>query len=162
MSLAELSHILHFSSGITDKRQGLRAAPSAGATYPIEVYAIANNVEDVARGIYHYLIPSHELELLREGDFRNEMSRASLFKQANVIVALSAVFQRTQQYYRERAQRYIYFEAGHIAQNACLIATSLGLGACAIGAFHDDKFNNLLGLDGKNESVLYLLAIGKI
>jgi SagB-type dehydrogenase family enzyme len=102
------------------------------------------------------------LELLREGDFRNEMSRASLFKQANVIVALSAVFQRTQQYYRERAQRYIYFEAGHIAQNACLIATSLGLGACAIGAFHDDKFNNLLGLDGKNESVLYLLAIGKI
>jgi len=166
MSSAELAHLLHYSSGITDKRQGLRAAPSAGATYPIEVYAIANNVEGLAGGIYRYLISSHELELLREGDFRNEMSRAALqemmFKQANVIIALSAVFQRTQQRYRERAQRYICFEAGHIAQNTCLVATSLGLGACAIGAFYDDEFNRLLGLDGKNESVLYLLAVGKI
>jgi len=166
MSLAELSHLLRYSSGITDKRQGLRAAPSAGATYPIEVYAIANNVEGLGKGAYHYLISSHELELLREGDFRNEMSRAALqenmFKQANVIVALSAVFQRTQQHYRERAQRYIFFEAGHIAQNTYLIATSMGLGACAIGAFHDNEFNRLLGLDGKNESVLYLLAVGKI
>ena len=166
MSLAELSHLLYYSSGITDKRQGLRAAPSAGATYPIEVYAIVNNVEGLAKGTYHYLIESHELELLREGDFRNEMSRAALqermFKQANVIVALSAVFQRTQRRYRERAQRYICFEAGHIAQNTYLVATSLGLGACAIGAFYDDEFNRLLGLDGKNESVLYLLAVGKI
>ncbi len=166
MSLAELSHLLYYSSGVTDKRQGLRAAPSAGATYPIEVYAIVNNVEGLAKGIYHYLIESHELELLREGDFRNEMSRAALeermFKQANVIVALSAVFQRTQQRYRERAQRYIFFEAGHIAQNTYLVATSLGLGACAIGAFYDDEFNRLLGLDGKNESVLYLIAVGKI
>jgi SagB-type dehydrogenase family enzyme len=166
MSLAELAHLLRYSSGITDKRQGLRAAPSAGATYPIEVYAIANNVEGLVKGIYHYLISSHELELLREGDFRNEMSRAALqenmFKQANVIVALSAVFQRTQQHYRERAQRYIFFEAGHIAQNTYLIATSMGLGACAIGAFHDNEFNRLLGLDGKNESVLYLIAVGKI
>jgi SagB-type dehydrogenase family enzyme len=166
MSLAELSHLLHYSSGITDKRQGLRAAPSAGATYPIEVYAIVNNVEGLARGTYHYLIESHELELLREGDFRNEMSRAALqermFKQANVIVALSAVFQRTQRQYRERAQRYIGFEAGHIAQNTYLVATSLGLGACAIGAFYDDEFNRLLGLDGKNVSVLYLLVAGKI
>ncbi len=166
MALAELAHLLHYSSGITDKSQGLRAAPSAGATYPIEVYAITNNVEGLVRGIYHYLIPSHELELLREGDFRNEMSRAALqeimFKQANVIIALSAVFQRTQQRYRERAQRYICFEAGHIVQNTYLVATSLGLGACAIGAFYDDEFNRLLGLDAKNESVLYLLAVGKI
>jgi SagB-type dehydrogenase family enzyme len=166
MSLAELSHLLYYSSGITDKHQGLRAAPSAGATYPIEVYAIVNNVDGLAKGTYHYLIESHELELLREGDFRNEMSRAALqermFKQANVIVALSAVFQRTRQRYRERAERYICLEAGHIAQNTYLIATSLGLGACAIGAFYDGEFNRLLGLDGDNESVLYLLAAGKI
>ncbi len=166
MSLAELSHLLHYSSGITDEHQGLRAAPSAGATYPIEAYAIVNNVEGLAKGTYHYLIESHELELLREGDFRNEMSQAALqermFKQANAIVALSAVFQRTRQRYRERAERYICLEAGHIAQNTYLIATSLGLGACAIGAFYDGEFNRLLGLDGSNESVLYLLAVGKI
>jgi len=166
MSLAELSHLLYYSSGVTDKRHGLRAAPSAGATYPIEVYIIANNIEDLAKGTYHYIISSHELELLREGDFRNEMAKAALqermFKQANVIVVLSAVSQRTQQRYRERAQRYICFEAGHIAQNAYLAATSLGLGACAIGAFYDDEFNRLLGLDGRNESVLYVIAVGKI
>jgi SagB-type dehydrogenase family enzyme len=166
ISLAELSHLLYYSSGVTDKRQGLRAAPSAGATYPIEVYAMVNNVEGLTKGIYHYLIASHELELVREGDFRNEMSRAALgermFKQANIIFALSAIFQRTQLRYRERAQRYILFEAGHIAQNTYLLATSMKLGACAIGAFHDDEFNRLLGLDGKNESVLYLIALGKI
>lgn len=166
MSLAELSHLLYYSSGVTDKRHGLRAAPSAGATYPIEVYPIVNNVEGLTKGIYHYLIASHELESAREGDFRNEMSRAALgetmFKQANVIFALSAVFQRTQRRYRERAQRYIYFEAGHIAQNTYLVATSLGLGACAIGAFYDDEFNRVIGLDGRDESVLYLIAVGKI
>jgi SagB-type dehydrogenase family enzyme len=166
ISLAELSHLLYYSSGVTDKRQGLRAAPSAGATYPIEVYAIVNNVEGLTKGIYHYLIASHELELVREGDFRNEMSRAALgermFKQANIIFALSAIFQRTQLRYKERAQRYILFEAGHIAQNTYLLATSMKLGACAIGAFYDDEFNRLLGLDGKNESVLYLIALGKI
>jgi SagB-type dehydrogenase family enzyme len=166
MALAELAHLLQYSSGITDKRHGFRAAPSAGATYPIEVYAIVNNIEGLAKGTYHYIISSHELELLREGDFGNEMSRAALqermFKEANVILALSAVFQRTQQRYRERAQRYICFEAGHIAQNTYLIATSLGLGACAIGAFYDNEFNRLLGLDGKNESVLYIIAVGKI
>jgi SagB-type dehydrogenase family enzyme len=166
MALAELAHLLHYSGGITDKRHGFRAAPSAGATYPIEVYAIANNIEGLVKGIYHYLISSHELELVREGDFSNEMSRVALqermFKEANVILALSAVFQRTEQRYRERAQRYICFEAGHIAQNTYLIATSLGLGACAIGAFYDNEFNRLLGLDGKNQSVLYLIAVGKI
>lgn len=166
MALTELAHLLHYSSGITDKHHGFRAAPSAGATYPIEVYAIVNNVAGLVKGTYHYLVSSHELELLREGDFSNEMSQAalqeSMFKAANVIVALSAVFQRTQQRYRERAQRYICFEMGHIAQNTYLVATSLGLGACAIGAFYDDRFNRLLGLDGRNESVLYIIALGKI
>jgi SagB-type dehydrogenase family enzyme len=166
MSLAKLSHLLYYSSGVTDKRHGLRAAPSAGATYPIEVYVIVNNVEGLTKGIYHYLIASHELELILEGDFRNDMSRAALqemmVRQANVIFALSAVLQRTQRRYRERAQRYIYFEAGHIAQNTYLVATSLGLGACAIGAFHDDEFNRVIGLDGRDENVLYLIAVGKI
>ncbi|MBM3156279.1 MAG: SagB/ThcOx family dehydrogenase [Chloroflexi bacterium] len=166
MSLAELSHILLYSSGITDKRHGLRAAPSAGATYPIEVYALVNNVEGLSKGIYHYLIPSHELELTYEGDFSHDLSHAALgetmVRHANAALLLSAVFQRTQRRYRERAQRYIFFEAGHIAQNAYLVATSMGLGACAIGAFYDDQVNRLLGLNGRDESALYLIAVGKI
>lgn len=166
MSLAELSHLLLYSSGITDKRHGWRAAPSAGATYPIEVYALVNNVEGLSKGIYHYLVSSHELELKQAGDFSHDLSHAalveSMIRKANIVLALSAVFQRTQRRYRERAQRYIFFEAGHIAQNACLVSTSLGLGSCAIGAFYDDEVNRLLGLDGKDESALYLIAVGKI
>jgi len=166
MSLAELSHLLLYSSGITDKRHGFRAAPSAGATYPIEVYALINNIEGLAKGIYNYLIPSHELGLMHEGDFSHDLSHAALgekmVRHANVVLALSAVFQRTRMRYRERAQRYIFFEAGHIAQNAYLLATSMGLGACAIGAFYDDQVNRLLGLNTRDESALYLVAVGKI
>ncbi|MEE8470740.1 MAG: SagB/ThcOx family dehydrogenase [Dehalococcoidia bacterium] len=166
MALAELSHILHYSSGITDQRYGLRAAPSAGATYPIEVYPAVSNVAGVTRGIYRYLVSSHELEVVREGDFRQEMSKAALgermIMRANVVLALSAIFQRTGQQYGERALRYIHLEAGHIAQNTYLLATSMGLGACAIGAFYDEDVNRLLGVDGKEESVLYLIALGKI
>lgn len=166
MSLAELSHILRYSSGVTDKRTGLRAAPSAGATYPIEVYPAINNVEGLTRGIYRYLVASHELELVREGDFRQEMALAALGErmliEANVILVLSAIFQRTQRQYRERTQRYVLLEAGHIAQNACLVTTSMGLGTCAIGAFHDMDFNHVVGVDGREESVVYLLAVGKI
>jgi len=164
--LAELSHILHYSSGVTDKRTGFRAAPSAGATYPIEVYPVTNNVEGLTRGIYRYLAASHELELVREGDFRHEMALAALGQrmliEANVVLVLSAIFQRTQRRYQERAQRYILLEAGHIAQNACLVATSMGLGACAVGAFYDTDFNHVVGVDGREESVLYLVAVGKI
>jgi SagB-type dehydrogenase family enzyme len=166
MSLAELSHILYYSGGITDKRSGSRASPSAGATYPLEVYPVINNVEGLPLGIYRYLIESHELELTREGDFRRGMAQAALEQrmliEANVVLVLSAVFERTTRRYRERGHRYILLEAGHVAQNTCLVATSMGLGTCAIGAFYDDEFNRLLGLDGRKESVLYLVAVGKM
>jgi SagB-type dehydrogenase family enzyme len=125
-----------------------------------------NNVEGLSKGIYHYLIPSHELGLMHEGDFSHDLSHAALdetmVRQANAVLALSAVFQRTQRRYRERSQRYIFFEAGHIAQNTYLVATSMGLGACAIGAFSDDQVNRLLGLNMRDESALYLIAVGKI
>jgi len=166
MSSAELSHILYYSCGITDESSGLRAAPSAGATYPIEVYPTVNSVDGLTQGIYHYLIESHDLELLRAGDFGREMSRAALdermLMQANVVLVLAAIFQRTRLRYRDRALRYIHFEAGHIAQNVYLIATSMGLGTCAIGAFSDDALNRLIGFDGREQSVLYLLAVGTV
>lgn len=166
MSVAELSHILYYTCGITDRRDGFRAAPSAGATYPIEVYPVINNVEDLTTGIYHYAVVDHQLEVVHEGDFRRDIVRAavgqSFLAEANAVLVLSAIFYRTQRRYGERGDRYILFEAGHIAQNACLIATSMGLGSCVVGAFDDIAFNRLVGADGKNESVLYLVAVGKI
>jgi len=105
------------------------------------------------------------LEHLQSGDFRSQVTRAGLYQsflgQAGVCFLFSAIFQRTRWKYRERAYRYVLLEAGHIAQNLYLAATSMGLGACAVGAFYDSQFNDLLGLDPKEEAVLYLISVGE-
>jgi len=166
LSQEDLSYILFYSNGVTDRRHGRRAAPSAGATYPIEVYTVVNNIDGLDRGIYHYSLPDHALELVREGDFRQEMVQASMgqkmMAQASVVLMMTAIIRRTERIYGERASRYVVLDAGHIAQNTYLMAASMGLGACAVGAFYDDDFNRLLGVNGKSESVLYMMAVGRV
>jgi len=165
LSLAELSRLLHAAQGITDHRRGFRAAPSAGALYPIETYAVVHNVEGLARGVYHYAVAEHTLERLRTDDLRAAMVVVGvgqeMLGQAGVCFVLSAIFQRTRWKYRERTYRYVLLEAGHIGQNLYLAATAMGLGACAVGAFLDDELNHLLGLDGEEEAALYLIAVGR-
>lgn len=166
LALADLSRLLHAASGITDPVREFRAAPSAGALYPIETYILAHNVAGLEAGLYHYAVAGHALEQLRLGDLRTELVVAGLGQemlgQAQACIALSAIFQRTRWRYRERTYRYVLLEAGHIGQNLYLVATSLGLGACAIGAFLDDNLNELLGLDGEAEAALYLIPVGKV
>ncbi len=166
LALEELSRLLHAAQGITESGWGYRAAPSAGALYPIEVYAAAHNVTGLERGIYHYAVQQHELEMLREGDLRAAVRKAGLGQDllagAAVCFILSAMFQRTRWKYRERTYRYVLLETGHIGQNIYLAATSMGLGACAVGAFTDEQLNALLGLDGEEEAALHIVAVGKV
>jgi SagB-type dehydrogenase family enzyme len=166
LSAEELSRLLHAAQGITEQRWGFRTAPSAGALYPIELYAVVHRVAGLEPGIYHYAVQAHGLELLRPGDFRTAVTQAGLGQaflgQANACFVLSAIFQRTRWRYRERTYRYVLLEAGHIGQNLYLAATSMGLGACAVGAFLDDDLNDLLGLDGGEEAVLYMVSVGKV
>lgn len=163
--LESLGRLLWSGAGITDRAVGFRAAPSAGALYPMELYAAANDVAGLARGIYRYLPHQHALEVVRAGDFRHTLARAALgqgvIASAAIVLVLSGVFERTRSKYGERAYRYVLLEAGHIAENLYLQATTLGLGACAVGAFLDDDLNRLLGLDGTTEAALYLVAIGE-
>lgn len=165
LSLEALSRLLYAAQGITEQRLGFRAAPSAGALYPIELYPVVHSVSGLTSGIYHYAVQEHALEALQPGDFRGRVTQAGLFQdflgQANVCFILSAVFQRTRWRYRERAYRYVLLEAGHVGQNLYLAATSMGLGACAVGAFLDDQLNDLLGLDGAAEAVLYVVSVGE-
>jgi SagB-type dehydrogenase family enzyme len=165
LSLEALSRLLHAAQGITEQRLGFRAAPSAGALYPIELYPVVHNVSELPSGTYHYAPQGHALERLQQGDFRGRVTRAGLYQeflgQANVCFILSAVFQRTRWKYRERAYRYVLLEAGHVGQNLYLAATSMGLGACAVGAFLDTQLNDLLGLDGEAEAVLYVASVGE-
>ena len=167
LSLEELSRLLYSAGGITQPRTGFRAAPSAGALYPLELYVVANRAQKLGLGIYHYLPESHALETIREGDFfSNAVAVAALgqavITQAAVVFVLTAVAERTRAKYRARAERYICLEAGHVGQNVCLAATALGLGSCPVGAFLDEELNHILGLDSSRESAIYLIAVGRV
>jgi SagB-type dehydrogenase family enzyme len=162
----QLSQLLWASQGITAEQFGyqFRTVPSAGALYPVETYLVVNNVEGVAQGVYHYNIPEHCLEQLKEGDCRVAIARAALDQkiayEANVVFAWTVVFQRSKWKYKQRAYRYVYLDAGHIAQTVALAAVALGLGSCQIAALYDEEVNDLLGLDGIEESAVYLTVVG--
>lgn len=166
LDLIELARLLFAAQGITQVEGGLRAAPSAGALYPVEVYAVVHAVRGLEPGIYHYLVHKHALETRQSGDFRSALAEAGLgqahLSQANVAFVLSTVPARTRWKYRERTERYMLLEVGHIGQNLCLAATSMGLGACPVGAFWDDELNRLLGLDGVKETAQYIIVVGKL
>lgn len=168
ISTAQLSQLLFAAQGLTGKTYGqsLRSAPSAGALYPFEIYLVANNVRNLPRGIYHYAVLDHSLELVKAGDFRSRITNAGLEQEmlgdAAVTFVLSAVFDRVCHKYGQRGFRYAYIEAGHISQNIFLQAISLELGSVCVGAFLDEKVNQLIGVDGHNEAAVYLHPVGAL
>ena len=161
-----MSFLLWASTGVQRSEHGydFRTAPSAGALYPIETYIIINKGEGLEKGLYHYNIQSHALERLKVGDFGEEAAHAALEQEvcmeAPVVFIWTAIFERSKWKYRQRAYRYIYLDAGHIAQNLALSATSIGLGSCQIGAFFDEEINKIVGVEGIEESAIYLSAVG--
>ncbi|MCG7843882.1 MAG: SagB/ThcOx family dehydrogenase [Methanomassiliicoccales archaeon] len=167
VSQDELSYLLWASTGITRRERGyeFRTSPSAGALYPIETYVAVNNVQGISPGVYHYHIPDHALELIREGPLGPEVARSALDQEmcakAPVVVIWTAMFERCRWKYDERAYRYVYLDAGHVAQNLALAAVALDLGSCQVAATYDDEVNELLGVDGEDESVLYLSVVGR-
>jgi SagB-type dehydrogenase family enzyme len=131
----------------------------------VETYLVVHRVSDLAPGIYHYAVETHELEELQLGDFSIQIARAALDQEvayyANVVVVWTAIFDRSTWKYRQRAYRYIYLDAGHIAQNVALSAVALGLSSCQIAALYDGEVNELLGVDGEKESTIYMTVVGK-
>jgi SagB-type dehydrogenase family enzyme len=125
---------------------------------------VNNNVEGIPPGIYHYNIRHHYLEEIKTGNFRSDISEAALNQSmcyhAAVVFIWTAIFNRSKCKYGERAYRYIYLDAGHIAENLALSATSIQLGSCQIAALYDDEVNRLINVDGILESTLYLSVVG--
>lgn len=166
MNKSTLAQLLWASQGITSKAMGFefRAAPSAGALYPVETYLAIHNVEGMEPGVYHFGVENHELEQLAAGDFREAIASAALDQDmaysACVVFVWTAVFARSKWKYDQRAYRYAYLDAGHIAQNIALAAVSSSMGSCQIGALYDDEVNSVVGADGEEESVLYMTAVG--
>ncbi len=167
LSLNELATLLWAAQGVT-ARAGihlLRTAPSAGALYPFETYIYVDHVEDMSKGFYHFNVEDFALERLKEGQFGKEMTAACLNQpvvhRAAVVFIWTAMMLRCMVKYRNRAMRYIPMDLGHVCQNVQLASTAMGLGSCPIGAFFDDDINRLLEIDGEDETVLYLITVGK-
>ena len=163
LHLSEISQVLWAAQGITSPR-GFRTAPSAGALYPIEIYIAAGNVDDLDPGIYKHLIHGHRLKKIVDGDKRALLSRAALGQRpvalAPVVLIVCAVYQRVTQKYGNRGIRYVHMESGHVAQNICLQAISLGLKTVVIGAFQDREVQRVAEAEA-DEIPLYLIPIGR-
>lgn len=168
ISLAQLSQLLWAAQGITARARGydFRAAPSAGALYPIETYIVVNRVDKLAPGLYHFDMKENQLILLKEGNFGRDLSHAGLgqemLEEASCVFIWTAIVARSKWKYRERAYRYIYMDAGHIGQNLYLAATAMNLGCCTVGAFYDEEVDRLIGIDGREEISVYLGVVGRI
>ena len=165
VSQSQLSQILWIAQGTTNRRVSYRTVPSAGATYPLEIFVVCggNGIEGLADGIYHYNVAQHSLALHHKRDVRLELARAALEEQfiyqAPVDIVICALYQRTTPRYGGRGERYVHMEVGHAGQNIYLQAVALGLATVAVGAFHDEEVREVLRLD-KQYKPLYIMPVG--
>jgi SagB-type dehydrogenase family enzyme len=125
---------------------------------------VAGDVEDLTWGVYQYEPDGHQLVKTMEGDRRAGLASAALgqgcVKEGAVAFVFTGVYERTTGKYGDRGIRYVHIEVGHAAQNLCLQATAMGLGAVTVGAFHDEQVTKLLNLPG-DEQPLYIIPIGR-
>lgn len=164
LQLSWISQLLWAAQGITLEPQGYRTAPSAGATFPLEVYVVAGRVEDLPPGLYRYVPAGHSLAKVIDGDMRDELAGAALGQGqvagAPAVFVIAADYGRTSHRYGDRATRYVHMEAGHAGQNISLQALSYGLGTVMVGAFSDERVKSVLNLP-VNEDPLYIIPVGK-
>lgn len=165
LTLEDISQLLWAAQGITEPTKMFRAAPSAGATYPLEVYIVVKEggVVGLEAGVYKYDPYTHSIKLVKRGDYSEELYKACLEQEwvlnAPVNIVITAVYERTTRRYGERGIRYVHMEAGHVGENIYLQATALGLGTVAIGAFYDDQVEKIVSAPPE-EHALYVYPVG--
>ena len=161
LSLTELAQLLWAAQGIT-AHWGGRTAPSAGATYPLEVYAVVGEVTGLEAGVFHYRPDGHLFVRRTAGDLRGELASAALgqewVREAPVSLVIAARYERTTGRYGERGVRYVHIEVGHAGQDIYLQAEALGLGTVIVGAFDDQDVKTLLGIE---EEPLAIMPVGR-
>jgi SagB-type dehydrogenase family enzyme len=169
ISLLQLSKVLYMAYGISRQAgpefpRPFRNVPSGGALYPLEVYLHARSIDDLEPGLYHYDPEAGELAVLRTGDEAERIAgflfQSDLARSAAAALFVSAVFFRSTFKYGDRGYRFVLLEAGHLMQNAVLTAGELGLAATPVGGYLDRSVDRYLGLDGLNESVVYMMLLG--
>lgn len=164
---SRLDQLVWAACGNTLKYEGdtYRTAPSAGATYPIELYVVVNNAENYENGIYLYNKKAEKLDLAINGVFLSEIQKMSwdqdFISVSNAIFLLVYNPQKIEKEYGNKSRDYGLLECGHIAQNILLMAAADGLGAVPVGAFSQKRLANLLKLK-PDRKVLYMVCVGAI
>jgi SagB-type dehydrogenase family enzyme len=172
VTLPELANLLQLTYGITQRVevggghvQCLRAIPSAGALYPLELYLMAQRVEGLLPGLYHYRVAHHALEALEQADQAAHLGHAEAQwgfpTGAAFYLVVSAVLERTLAKYLERGYRFVLMEAGMVGYSATLLAECQGIRSCMMGGWLDGELERRLGLDGYNESVVHVVCFGR-
>lgn len=163
LSLDDLGQLLWAAQGITDPGRDLRAAPSAGALYPLEVYVAAGEVSELENGVYRYRPGGHELVRVSGGDRRGELTRAALnqswIRSAPAVVVIAAVYERTERRYGDRTRRYVHMEVGAAAENIYLQAEARDLATVLVGAFRDGRVGDVLDFPD-DHAPLGLMPVG--
>jgi SagB-type dehydrogenase family enzyme len=170
MGVPELTRILFCADGLTRRARvdeteyHFRAAPSAGALYPIEIYVAAADVEGLEAGLYHFSPADLKLRGLRRGDWRQLIARSaanrSSLEYARAIVITSSIFWRSTWKYRARGYRYCFWDGGTMLANLLAAAVADGIPAKVITAFSDPDLEGLLGIDGDSEGMVAIVALG--
>lgn len=168
LTLDELSYLLWCTLGVRrrDSSYTLRNVPSAGARHALETWLLINRVQGLKPGLYRFMALEHQLAVMDlSPDIAEQVTAGCLgqeFVQTGAVTWIwVAVPYRMSWRYGQRGYRYLHLDAGHVCQNLYLSAASVGCGVCAIAAFIDEQMNGLLGLDGIEQFVIYIAALGK-
>jgi len=163
ITMSQLSQLLWASQGIT--RGYYRVVPSAGATYPLEVFIVVGKggIESLDGGIYRYLPREHSIIRHLPGDLRKGLCTACLGQdfigRAPVTFVVCALYARTTAGYGDRGVRYVHMEVGHLGQNLALQGEALDLCSVMVGAFRDDDVSRVLDLPTELKP-LYVIPMG--
>lgn len=169
LTLDELSFLLWCTQGVKevlDEAATLRTVPSAGARHAFETYLLVNRVRGLDSGLYRFLAVKHKLvEISLDPSLADKITAACLdqlfVKTSAVTFIWTAVPYRMVWRYGERGYRYLLIEVGHVCQNLYLAAEAINSAVCAIAAFNDEAINDILGIDGKRQWVIYFATLGK-
>lgn len=175
MSVGDLATILYNAYGVTRREKinglpyeahmGFRNIPSAGGLYPLELYVVTFNA-DIPQGLYHYRPDLNCLEELIKADHRPVLKDIILaapyvnLNAASAMIITTGLIERVIIKYSDRGYRFMMQESGAVGLMVSLLAESVNLGTCSIGAYNDDLLNDFLSIDGVFESVNNVIIIG--
>lgn len=169
MTLEQLSFLLWATQGVKsvskDRYFTKRTVPSAGARHPFETYLAVFNVRGLETGIYRYLPLRHQLLFSHPvGDLKKSASEAACRQkfcgETAVLFGWAVIPYRSEWRYTDHAMKAVILDAGHVGQNLYLASEAIGAGTCGVGAYIQEWADELFGLDGEDEFIIYLAPVG--